>query len=297
MQSHVGFIGLGLMGRSMVSNLARSLDEVAVWNRTRERANTLEGENLYIASSAAEVAERSDVVFCCVSDDDAVKEVVTGEQGILSAESKPKIVVDCSTIAPESAIRLSNQLKKLSISFLDAPVSGGDVGARDGTLTFMVGGERDAFEKTEPYFDLMGEKIAFMGPSGSGQMTKAINQLIVALSVAAMTEGIVLAERAGLPLRETLAVVASGAAGSWTLDNYAPRVLKGDLKPGFSAVHMLKDLNIALSEADAVRTMLPASKMVRDLYLSFISNGGAELGNHGLIELYRKLLCNVPPKQ
>jgi len=112
-----------------------------------------------------------------------------------------------------------------------------------------------------------------------------------------MTEGIVLAERAGLPLRETLAVVASGAAGSWTLDNYAPRVLKGDLKPGFSAVHMLKDLNIALSEADAVRTMLPASKMVRDLYLSFISNGGAELGNHGLIELYRKLLCNVPPKQ
>lgn len=298
----VGFIGLGTMGMPMAHNLAAAGFNVFAYSRNTERFKAIKNNAITCVASIPDLAQQVEIIISCVSDDVAVKDVLIGDNGVacsavIKSANKPRIIIDCSTIEPQTAVRISSYCQNVKIQFLDAPVSGGDIGAKNGTLTFMVGGNQEVLDEVTPILEAMGKKIVHTGQVGSGQMTKAVNQLIVALTVTAMTEGLVLAERVGLDLEKTLSILQSGAAGSWTLDNYAPRVLDGNLEPGFSALHMLKDLNIALSEADLVQTLLPASKMVRDLYLSFVSNGGARLGNHGLIELYRKMLCNTGEQQ
>jgi len=177
----------------------------------------------------------------------------------------------------------------VDIEFLDAPVSGGDVGARDGTLSIMVGGDEAQVAQADDVFKCLGTTIIHTGPVGNGQMTKCINQIAVGINVSAMTEALVLAKGAGLDLETTLKVISAGAAGSWCLDNYAPRILQGDLRPGFFAKHMLKDLRIALAEADSLETTLPISHLVKELYLALCAGGDAELGNHGLIRLYERI--------
>ena len=228
----LGFIGLGIMGSAMAKNLLNAGYSVSVYNRSREKAMRIEGAT--ICDTPAQIASNADIVLSCVRDGKVLRDLVCGDKGLLSGESpiRTTTIIDLSTIAPSEARVLYSELKENSISFLDAPVSGGDVGALNATLTIMVGGEEAEYRRVLPILEVLGKTIRHMGPSGSGQMTKAVNQVMVALSVAAMTEGLVLAEAADLNLEKTLEIVSSGAPGSWSLNNYAPPILKAARKPG-----------------------------------------------------------------
>lgn len=286
MERDVVFVGTGVMGSAMVRNLLRGGCGVHVFNRTQAKSEALKADGAKACESLEAALRGGTTVFLSVSDDAAVCEIV---EVALREMKAGGLIVDLSTVRPGTAWEVAQKLSERKIGFLDAPVSGGDIGARQGTLTIMVGGTKNDFNRAEPYLCLLGKKIVHMGASGNGQMTKAVNQIMVALSVAAMTEGLVLAKRSGLNVEQVLDVVRSGAAGSWSLDNYAPRILRGELGPGFFAKHMLKDLRIALSEADEREAILPVSSLVKELYMALCAQGGENLGNHALIALYDSL--------
>lgn len=285
----LGFIGTGIMGSGIAHNLLKGGYEVHVWNRTMTKCERLIENGATWCESPAAMAETVDCILLCLSNGEVVEDVIFGEEGIAQSEGEPRMIIDHSTIAPAQAKVFSEELESMGAAYLDAPVSGGDVGAREGTLTIMVGGNEDAFNEAKEIFSWTGQKIVYTGPAGSGQLTKCVNQLVVAINVAAMTEGLVFAEDAGLNLETTLDVISSGAAGSWSLDNYAPRILAGDLNPGFYARDMLKDLRIALGEADEQKSAMPVSALVKELYAALCHGGDEELGNHALIRLYERL--------
>lgn len=287
MERDVVFVGTGVMGSSMVRNLLRGGCRVHVFNRTPVKSEALKIDGATAYNSLEEALQGRSEVFLSVSDDVSVCDVVAVALQTMKAGG---LIVDLSTIRPGTARDVAQRLLEKKIGFLDAPVSGGDIGARQATLTIMAGGTRDDFDRAEPYLRFLGKKIVHMGSSGAGQMTKAVNQVMVALSVAAMTEGLVLAKSSGLNVEQVLDVVRSGAAGSWSLENYAPRILRGELGPGFFAKHMLKDLRIALSEADEHEAILPVSSLVKELYMALCAHGGENLGNHALIALYDALM-------
>lgn len=288
MGKHIGFIGLGIMGSSMAGNLLAKGFKLSVFNRSVEKAIPLVQRGASHAASAAQCARDCDVVLLNLSDGPVIKELLFGSANVADALRPDAVVVIFSTIAPKEAIQIADALQRKGIHCLDAPVSGGDIGAKNATLTIMVGGERRCFDELQDIFAAVGKKIAYMGAAGSGQMMKAINQIAVALSVAAMTESLVLAQGAGLEVPQALDILQSGAAGSWSMSNYAPRILSGDLKPGFFAKHMLKDLKIVLDESRALGISLPATNLMKELYQSLVDGPGAELGNHALIELYAR---------
>lgn len=290
MKQKLGFIGMGVMGASMATRLVAAGYVVTIWNRSKnERLARVVAAGANSADSLQEMKHSAEIIVLCLSNGAVVQELLFGSEGLFAGDTKNnsvRIIIDCSTIAPQESKAFSSQLAKIGVSYLDAPVSGGDIGAREGTLTVMVGGEQRAFEEARPLLEQLGKKIVLVGPVGSGQMTKCINQVAVALGVTAMTEALVLAERAGLKLDTTLEIIASGAAGSWALDNYAPRVLRGDLKPGFSAAHMLKDLRIALAEGASIGTELPGTELVAGLFEVLAAIPGEDLGNHALKRVY-----------
>ena len=286
----VGFVGLGVMGTSMARNIRKAGIEVAVYNRSPDKSAALAAEGFATASSPRALAEQIDQLCVCVTDGAAVRDLLFGESGVVAAGARLRAIVDFSTISPSESEQIALNLKPFGIKYLDAPVSGGDVGARDGTLTVMVGGDTDAVESVMPVLSAIGRKIVHMGPVGAGQRTKCVNQIAVAIGVAAMTEAMVMARSSGLDVAQVLDVIGSGAAGSWAIQNYAPRVLKGELGPGFYAKHMLKDLRIAGREAETSNTSLPVTGLVRELYTALCAGEGAELGNHALITLYDRLL-------
>ena len=291
MAERVGFIGLGIMGSAMAQNLLGSGRELIVFNRSGAKARELEKLGAVVADSPAEVAASAEIICLCLSNDDAVRSVIFGEGGLTQNIRYGSLIIDFSTISPSAAREFAKELRATyKASFVDAPVSGGDVGAKNATLTIMAGGEAQDFERANEIFSVLGKKATLTGAVGSGQLTKAVNQIVVAITVAAMTEGLVFAEKSGLDLGTTLEVISGGAAGSWTLDNYAPRVLAQDLAPGFHAKNMLKDLRIAIREADGMEIALPVSDLLKSLYTSLCAydRPDAELGNHALIELYRK---------
>lgn len=280
----VAMLGLGIMGGAMARNLAAAGLPLSLYSKsasTRERFSSL-GR---IAESAADAASGCHAALLCVSDREAVLECLFGPRGIAGAVEPPRLVIDLSTIQPSTAKECHTRLADIGISFLDAPVSGGDVGARNATLTIMAGGEPETFESAKPILAAIGKTIVHTGPAGSGQLTKCVNQIAVALTVAAMTEGLELASKSGLDLEKTLSVLRGGAAGSWSLDNYAPRLLAGDVAPGFKAEHMLKDLRIAIEEARTIGLDLPCLTAVERLYdkLCRVEPG---LGNHALCKAY-----------
>ena len=279
----IGFIGLGVMGVSMARNLGKRGFEVTVYNRSAEKTRALAAEGFAVASSTIELGNKVDALCLCVTDGTAVRDVL---RGALSGEHSVRLVVDFSTISPTEAEQIAADVKLRGVSYLDAPVSGGDVGAREGTLTVMVGGEPSAFEIALPILEGVGKKIVHLGPVGAGQRTKCVNQIAVAIGVAAMTEAMVFARDSGLDVAQVVDVIGSGAAGSWALQNYAPRVLRGELGPGFYAKHMLKDLRIAGREAEGANTSLPVTGLVRELFTALCAGEGANLGNHALIALY-----------
>jgi 3-hydroxyisobutyrate dehydrogenase len=263
---------------------------VHVYNRNADKAETLVADGAILCPTPKEVAEQSEILMLCVTNQQAVEQLLFGEAGVVEAQSLPKIVVDFSTIPPRSAKEFSSKLIEKQVRFVDAPVSGGDIGAAKGTLTIMAGGASQDISFLRPVFELLGKNIVHTGPVGSGQLTKSVNQLVIGISVAAMTEGLLLARESGLDLSTTLKVLTGGAANSWSLENYAPRILEGDLEPGFYAKDMLKDLRIALGVADGLGVSLPAGGLVKELYTGLCADSDSEIGNHALIKLYDRML-------
>lgn len=288
MTLRVGYIGLGIMGLAMTKNLLKAGCQVVVWNRTKEKLHEAISLGALPVDSPSAVAAQTEIVFICVTDAAAVRSVLfEGPGSLVKAENGARIVVNMSTIAPSAERDIASALDNFGISYLDAPVTGGDVGARDGTLTIMAGGDEDTFHRVLPVFELMGKSIAHTGPQGTGQLTKCVNQILVALNVISITEALAFLERTPLEVKKTLDVLGSGAAASWALNNYGPRVIKGDLQPGFRAGDMLKDIKIVLSEAKAMHLQMPGMELMKELFEALCAVQKESLGIHALIRLYR----------
>ena len=279
----VGYIGLGLMGKSIARNILKAGFPVVVHNRSRGAVDELVTEGAVAANSPREVAGQVDVVFTNLPDTPDVEKVVLGENGILEGAHEGLIYVDNSTIKPASARRIAEKLAVKNVSALDAPVSGGDIGAKNGTLTIMVGGESSALEKVMPVFLAMGKTVTHVGDSGAGQVAKAANQIMVAAQMVAMGELLVFSKKAGVDPRKVVEAIKGGAAQCWTLDVKPPRLFDGNRNPGFKAHMQLKDLNIILDTAREYD--IPISGTIENamLFQQMIDSGMGELDNSAVV--------------
>lgn len=247
---HVGYVGLGIMGSAMAANLLKAGFKVTVWNRTQSKAKPLLDQGATWADSPKAVAAAGvDVVCINVSDTPDVQAVMQGNEGILAGAKQGLIVIDHSTISPGVTRELAKQSKDIGVDYMDAPVSGGDVGAHNGTLSIMVGGEQAIFDRCMPVYEAMGKNITLLGPAGMGQTCKACNQIAVSMNLLGVCEAMALAKKSGLDLDKMIQVVSSGAAGSWQLANLGPRIAKGDHAPGFMIDLVLKDLKLVAQAA------------------------------------------------
>jgi len=279
----IGFIGLGVMGKPMAINLLRAGYPLTVWNRTRSKMDELIAMGANGANSPREVAERSDVVITMVSDSPDVEEVILGPNGVIHGARPGLIVIDMSTISPKVTRKISEELAKKGVRMLDAPVSGGEKGAKEATLSIMVGGPRDVFEECLPIFEVLGKKITYMGPSGMGQTAKLCNQVICALNIQAVCEGLMLGAKAGLDVRKLLEAVSAGAASSWMLVNLGPKMIERDFKPGFKIRHQQKDLRLALELAAELGLPLPGTALVHQILRIAEAEGLGEEGTQAAI--------------
>jgi 3-hydroxyisobutyrate dehydrogenase len=270
------------MGAPMAGHLLERGYELSVFNRTRARTDPLTAKGARWCDSPAEVASRADVVFTMLGTPADVRDVVLGEGRVLESMAPGTLLIDMTTSEPSLAVEIYDAAKGRDVASLDAPVSGGDVGARNGTLVIMVGGDDDAFEAAKPPFEAMGRTIQLQGPAGAGQHTKMTNQLAIASGMIGVCEALVYAYRAGLDLEKTLETIQGGAAGSWSLSNYGPRLLRGDLEPGFKVEHFIKDLAIALSEARRMNVALPGAALAEQLYLGVQAQGMGQKGTQAL---------------
>jgi 3-hydroxyisobutyrate dehydrogenase len=286
----VGCVGLGIMGRPMALNVIRAGFPVTAWNRSANaRFDEVVAAGASRAGSPREVAERSDVVVVNVTDSPDVEAVILGEQGIIHGARSGTIVIDNSTISPDVTRAIAARLHERDVALLDAPVSGGERGAVEGTLSIMVGGEAWALEKVRPVLEAMGKRIVHCGPSGAGQTVKLCNQVVVGLHNLAMSEALVLAAKAGVSVDRMLEAVSAGAAGSWALSNLAPRILKRDFAPGFKIGLQQKDLKLALEAGRSARAPLPGTALVHQLYTALEADGLADEGNQALVKALEKL--------
>jgi 3-hydroxyisobutyrate dehydrogenase len=266
----------------MAGHLLDAGHDVIVNNRTRERATALLDMGATWRDSPSEVAAESEVVFLMLGYPTDVRNVVLGEDGILELMQPGSLLIDMTTSEPALAVEIHEAAAAKGIDALDAPVSGGDVGARNAALVIMVGGEREAFERAKPLLSLLGRTIKLQGGAGAGQHTKMVNQIAIASGMVAMCEALLYAHRAGLDLQETIATIEGGAAGSWSLSNYSPRILRGDLEPGFRIDHFVKDLGIALAEARRMKLSLPGTALAEQLYVAAQGQGLGAKGTHAL---------------
>jgi 3-hydroxyisobutyrate dehydrogenase len=289
MAERLGFVGLGIMGGGMAANLLRAGHAVTVWNRTPERAKDALGLGATWAESPAAVARACDIVFVCVSDTPDVEAVLFGEKGVVKGGREGMLLVDHSTISPGATRRFAQQLEERGMRLLDAPVSGGSEGARNGTLSIMCGGQAEDFERARPYLESMGKRIVRIGESGAGQACKMVNQVLAGGSMLLMAEALVLAAAEGLDLEKTLEAVSSGAAGSWTLTNRGPQVLARDFRPGFRMDLQYKDLRIVMQEAEEKGVPLLATGIATQLYANLIKEGHGGEGNHAIVRALEKL--------
>lgn len=282
----VGFIGTGVMGASMAGHLIDAGYPLVVYNRTPERARPLLERGARWADSAGAVAASSDVVITIVGYPSDVEAVYLGEGGIVSRAREGALLIDMTTSTPSLAVRIVAGAAARGLQALDAPVSGGDIGAREARLTIMAGGEADAFERAEPLFSAMGRTWTLAGGPGAGQHTKMANQIAIAGAMLGTMEAFAYAKAAGLDLETTLGAISAGAAGSFSMSTYMPRVIAGDMAPGFYVKHFIKDLRIALDEAAALGLDLPGLTLATRLYERLSAEGGAELGTQALWLLY-----------
>ena len=274
----VGFIGLGIMGQPMSLNLVKAGYPVVAYNRTRSKAEALAKEGAQIAGSPSEVAQRASTVIIMVSDSPDVEQVVLGKEGVIEGVQAGSVVIDMSTISPAVTRDIGAKLAEKGAHMLDAPVSGSSWAAIDGTLAIMVGGEKEVFERSLPVFQAMGKKIIHIGPNGMGQVAKLVNQVIVAGTLAAVCEGLLLGAKAGVDLDKAFQAVTGGAANSWQLENLGARILKRDFAPGFAVKLMLKDQRLVNEAAQDMQLPMPVSAVARQFFYLL---GQRDLGEEG----------------
>ena len=283
-QVRVGFIGLGIMGRPMALNVLRAGFPLTVWNRSRPGVDALVAAGAEAAPSAADVAARSQVVITMVTDAPDVEEVALGPEGIVRGARPGLTVIDMTTTSPAAARRLAAALASHGVAFLDAPVTGGDVGAREATLTIMVGGDAALLERHRPVLAAVGRRIVHCGPAGAGQAAKLCNQIMVALTNLGVSEALALAAKAGVAPETLLEAVSGGAARSWTVEHLAPRILRDDFRPGFKVDHQAKDLRHALETARELALPLPGTALAHELFTALQARGLGQEGTQALVK-------------
>jgi 3-hydroxyisobutyrate dehydrogenase len=282
-KTRIGWIGTGVMGSSMCGHLMTAGYTATVFNRTESKLKPLLDRGATAAKSPKAVAEASDVVFTIVGYPADVREVTLGDQGILAGSRAGQVVVDMTTSEPALAVEIFEAAKARGVQAVDAPVSGGDIGAREARLTIMVGGEATAVETVRPLLEIMGKTVVHQGPAGSGQHTKMVNQVLIAANMIGVSEAMLYAVKSGLDPTRVLESVAAGSAGSWSLSNLAPRMIAGRFEPGFYIEHFLKDMRIALDESRRMGLALPGLALVEQLYRSASAQGHARDGTQALI--------------
>lgn len=282
-KTRLGWIGTGVMGQSMCNHLLQAGYQLTVYNRTRAKAEPLLALGATWANSPREVAELSDVVFSIVGFPADVEEVILGGQGALAGSDPGTVLVDMTTSRPSLAVEIAEQAARREVISIDAPVSGGDVGARNGTLSIMIGGDRACVEALAPCWEILGSTWVWQGGPGAGQHTKMVNQTLIASNMVGVCEGLLYAYRAGLDLERVMQSVASGAAGSWSLSNLGPRIIAGNFDPGFFVEHFVKDMGIALAEAERMGLKLPGLSLANELYSKLVAEGHARSGTHALM--------------
>jgi len=287
--ARIGYIGLGLMGSGMARNLMKAGHTLVVHNRSRTIVDQFAGEGAIPASSPREVAEQCEWVFTNLPDSPDVEAVALGPNGIIEGAHEGMIFVDHSTIKPETARRIAEAFAQVGVMALDAPVSGGDIGARAGTLSIMVGGSQEAFNKTLPLFEAMGKTITWVGESGAGQIAKAANQVVVAGTMVAMAEALVLAQKAGVDPARVVQAISRGAAQCWALDNKPQKLLKRDLSPGFKAYMQAKDLKIVIDTGRTYNVPVPLTAVAHQLYEAMVAMGNGELDNSAVVTVLEAL--------
>lgn len=282
----VGFIGVGVMGKSMAGHLMKAGYPLMVYTRTKSKAQELMEEGAIWKDTVAQLAAEAEVIITMVGYPSDVEETYLSEEGILAHAKAGTVMVDMTTSTPSLAQRIYALAKEKGMIALDAPVSGGDVGAKEARLTIMVGGDPDAFEGVRPILEVMGKNIVLQGKAGAGQHTKMSNQIAIASNMIGVCEAMAYAKKAGLDPALVLQSIGAGAAGSWSLSNLAPRMMAGNFEPGFYIKHFIKDMNIALQAAEEMGLMTPGLKLAKSLYEQLAEQGEADSGTQALYKLF-----------
>lgn len=285
----IGWIGTGVMGRWMCQHLIDKGYSAVVYNRTRYKAQPLLDAGASWARSPAEVAEQSDIIFTIIGYPKDVEDVYFGEHGLIQALRQGAIVIDMTTTKPSLAVAIDKACREKGCHAIDAPVSGGDVGAREARLAIMAGGEKEFFDALKPLFEAMGKNIVYEGSAGTGQHTKMCNQITIAGTMIGVCEALLYGYKAGLDMNTLISTISKGAAGCWTLDNLAPRIIDNDFAPGFFVDHFIKDMGIALEEARSMGIALPGLSLVHQLYLAVQASGHGKDGTQALIQALDRL--------
>jgi len=281
-KTRLGWIGTGVMGSSMAGHLLKAGFALTVFNRTKSKADALLSQGAKWADTPKAVAAASDVVFAIVGFPSDVREVMLGADGALAGSKSGNVLVDMTTSEPSLAVEIAEAAKRKTVSSVDAPVSGGDVGAKNAMLSIMVGGDKDVVESLAPCFQAMGKTIVYQGGPGAGQHTKVVNQVLIATNMIGVCEALLYGYKAGLDLPTVLQSVGSGAAGSWSLNNLGPRIMSNNFDPGFFVEHFIKDMGIALAESRRMGLALPGLALAHQLYVAVKAQGYGRLGTHAL---------------
>lgn len=281
-KTRIGWIGLGVMGSSMCGHLVNQGFSATVFTRTKSKAQSLLDAGAEWADSPKAVASQSDVIFSIVGFPHDVREVMLGADGALAGAAEGSVLVDMTTSEPSLAIEIYDAAKERGVHSVDAPVSGGDVGAKEARLSIMIGGDQEIVEALQPCWDAMGKTIVYQGPAGAGQHTKMVNQTLIATGMIGVCEALLYGYKAGLNLETVMQSVASGAAGSWSLSNLGPRIIANNFDPGFFVEHFIKDMGIALTEANRMGLSLPGLALAKQLYEALKAQGHGRDGTHAL---------------
>lgn len=288
-EERIGFVGTGIMGEPMVRNLLKAGYRVTIYTRTKAKAEALLSEGAAWVESPADVAAQSDIVITCVTDTGDVEQVLLGPKGVIEQAREGLICVDMSTISPAATKEMGQTLSTKGVTLIDAPISGGQIGAVEGKLSIMAGGAKEAFEKVLPVMNVMGKTVTHCGPLGAGQMTKLANQIMVIHTIMSISEGLAFAEKAGLDLDTTLEVTSAGAAGSHSLKALGPKIIAGDFKPAFMVDLQLKDLRLVMECAQQLNLPLPGTALAQQLLAVLQAQGRGRDGTQALVEVIRQL--------
>ncbi|WP_282155133.1 NAD(P)-dependent oxidoreductase [Cytobacillus gottheilii] len=283
----IGFIGTGVMGSSMAGHLLKAGYPLIVYTRSKEKAESLLEKGAEWAETPKDLAQKANVIITIVGYPHDVEEVYLGENGLIPNGKQDTYLIDMTTSTPSLAERIFQEAEAKGMKAIDAPVSGGDIGAKEARLTIMAGGKEEDFDEVKPILELMGQNIVYQGPAGSGQHTKMCNQIAIASNMIGVSEAIVYAEKAGLNPEQVLKSISAGAAGSWSLSNLAPRMTKGDFEPGFYIKHFIKDMNIALEEAERMGMMTPGLSLAKKMYAELAEKGEENSGTQALYKYWQ----------